>query len=395
MQSMMRQPASEAMLETTTSHLITTLEEQLLVTDMDIIATQRIGPVTGRSLVSADWVAGAVRVLSDWAPYSCQLDAASAVGQPTKIVCTLYPFCDDTAGEADSDLLQEQFSAGGVSPNRVLWTMRECPSIPDDVQITTMIRCVIQRIVESAKIRINCVDPSRCPNVLALLRQAAALFDESEYSPALGPADAATVLVDLMGSFLKWVEAIESSLWNLHQIEMLEACNDDDSLNLLTASKGEIVSGFCVPTFTQQIPNIELSPLEKVYYGDNGDESTCNVRSTMVGNKFDAKDGSGDSENIDTATLADMSSSLDMFFEQLRDPSICPHIIGLLRTVPNSETAQIVEEFYTYCQTKHSDPRIRVLMRDAQDLVRSHHLEKAIETLDEVRDYSTEFSYYS
>ena len=362
--------------ESPKSTLITVLDESLLVTDMDATALHRIGPVVGRSLVSADWIPAAVRLLSDWAPYGCELDSVLSDGVPSKIFCTLYPYYDDSVTSEPASS-----TGAGHTPNRVLWTMRECPSISNEAQIATMIRFVVKRVVDSARIRISWADPDRCPNVLAVLRLALELFDVDAMTASTEVEEVGS-LVNLMESFLKWVTAIEGSLWNLHQIEMLEACADDSSL--IATSCDAMEGGLVAPVAPMlQLPSqhTDFTPLEREYFnGPNEPVGSVYIATDDVLRRKHTKS----SDNIDMSTLADMSSSVDTFFSQLRDPSMCPHIIGLLRIVPSAAAAAVVEEFITHCQTKHTDPKVQILMKDAQEMVRTHRLEMAIEVLDEV-----------
>ena len=373
------QPSPTSSLASIDSTLITVLDESLLVTDMDASAKQRIGQVVGRSLVSADWVLWAVRMLADWAPYSCELDAVSSDGAPSKIVCTLYPFFDDSVAGENAP------SAGTRhTPNRVLWTMRECPSVSNEMQIATMIRFVVKRAVKTAQTRISSVDPGSCQNAVSVLRLASDLFDDIAISASSSEATDVGTLVDLMVSFLKWVSAIEGSLWNLHQIEMLEACNEHPSV--LSSNFFSLDNDVGMSTAPMQHPlshpqHANFTPLEREYFKHAADpvQSVYNTTDDLLKRKHIKSD------NIDMSTLADMSSSVDTFFSQLRDPAICPHIVGLLRKVPSAEASVVVEDFITHTQTKHSNPKVQILMRDAQEMIRTQKLEEAINVLDEVR----------
>jgi hypothetical protein len=371
--------------------LITSLDQDFVVQDMDSAAMKRIGQVLGRSLVSADWVAGAARMLQEWGPYGCQLDSVSEDGVASKIFCQLFPFRDEEvfAGSLNSSVVPRTDSGlgGGYSPNRVLWTMQECPVITDEVQIATMIRFLIKRVVDAAILRIERSHDGmqQCPNVCDVINHAENLFNSDD-----DPLNADDPLIDLMDKFLQWVKGIEGCLWNCHQIEMLESCNKDI---LFDTDRGHNLlsdSNVFIPARTSALgaedPKLQGSTLEKEYfatpsqaqgsvYSDTAQQMHINLR----------RSGSTEpSNNLDLSILADMSSSLDMFFAQLREVAIIPHIVGLLRTVKNVKAAFMVEEFINYCQTKHTHPRVRELMKEAQDYVRSHKLEKAIEALDEV-----------
>lgn len=372
--------------------LITTLDQEFVVHDMDDTAVKRIGPVLGRSLVSADWVAGAARMLADWAPYGCQLDSVSEDGIASKIFCQLFPFYDPEVKAGHGYIARSDSGlGGGYAPNRVLWTMQECPVIPDEVQIATMIRFLIKRIVDAAILRIERSRDGmeQCPNVCAVINQAELLFS---FEDAL--LHCQDPLVDLLDKFVQWVKIIEGCLWNCHQIEMLESCNRDDLfgrcdsgqslfLDTNTILEGRVSGG----PVGEEVPKLEGSALEREYFA-----APSEVMGSVYSDTYQKmhinfrRSGSTErSNNLDMSILADMSNSLDIFFTQLREVAVIPHIVGLLRTVRSASAAIMVEEFINYCQTKHTNPIVRELMRTAQDFVRSHKLENAIEALDEVR----------
>mmetsp|Transcript_4088 Transcript_4088/g.6336 ORF Transcript_4088/g.6336 Transcript_4088/m.6336 type:complete len:927 (+) Transcript_4088:144-2924(+) len=407
-------PSSSTSTSPPQSIVITTLDTQVRVLGTNDIAEERIGQVVGRTLITANWVTSAVRMLSEWAPYSCQLDSKTSSGQKSNIFCQLYPYCEDM-GSSEGDPSEQgdpRATNQGQLPNRIVWVMTECPAHDVASQVETMIRQLIRRVVDTTMKKINESVGHSCQDIMSVLSQAELLFNMDDSSP---PSDTPiNQVIQFMENFLKWVEMIDSHVWSdegamlelaegntgtrspvkqvptaVHAVGEREPTTEStqrhQDLSQSGKSSSERSNSGPVPPQLDSDTHSTSSFLEEEYNsGTERDDEVGSVYSETQQRSRSNSMTEGDGQKREFFLFMHMANEIDCFFAKIRDSSTCPHIISLLRLTSSKAESQVVEEFICYCLSKHGNPRVRFLMRQVQDLIKYQQFENAVGVLGEI-----------
>jgi hypothetical protein len=356
----------------TESIIETTLSPDLKVVDLNAIAVARIGRIIGRTLIAADWVSYALSTLRDYAPYSCVLDSRGKDNNEVKIYCQIFPLYVPPSLR-DLPPHSRETSAGDLSPNRCFWVMTDCHSISTNQQIIYLLRDFVIRLRKRCELDLHTFRKPRSSNqnFLVLFTH---LIDVVEplLEQAIATDPTIEGMIDAMKSFLLWIDQVESELWS-HQSVLEELAGLRDPKFPITPEP-ELHSNY---TFAhQRHGGFTMDPkLRKFSNIVEASGPVIHVKADPV---------KTEEPKSDLLLTLSLSEEVERFFSAIRSSSICSHIIRLLTRTVSRDQSQVVEEFISYCFTKHTNPRVRYLMKYVQDLIHSHQLELAVSTLSEV-----------
>jgi hypothetical protein len=366
----------------------TSLSTDLRVSALSPGAIKKIGPIVGRTLISADWVNSAILTLSEYAPYSCVLDSRTENGYQSKILCQIYPFSPERIFQATAAATSPTVSplSPASPPTKLLWIMTEWTS--DDLsQLYRVLQCQLSRLVRFATAthsRHAARTGQSCSNFSSRIAQIEPLA-----SMDIPPNTAVSVrhIVEFMKHFLGWVELLETETWSDEtllgklgggSVYSKESAPAAVSTASHKSSAAAAVHKVPSPPETEQLRQSHSRSLSQTYTDDE-DETEKELPSSLA-----VCAGWSEYQDSELSLFLLLSAEIDQIFVTIRDSSCCPNILSLLQQTSDREQTQVIETFISFCLTKHTHPRVRFLMKLSQDLIRAQQLEHAVNVLSEV-----------
>jgi hypothetical protein len=361
----------------------TSLSADLRVTALSPGAIKKIGPIVGRTLISADWVSSAILMLSEYAPYSCVLDSRTENGYQSKILCQIYPFSSEQilqATSASASLVPASLAhSPSPSPTKLLWIMTEWAS-DDLAQIYRVLQCQLSRLVlfaTNALSRYTTRTGRSCPKFSSRIAQIEPLA-----SMDIPPNTAVSIrhIVEFMKHFLAWVELLESETWSdealLAKLGGGSIYGKDASTTARSAT--ERGAAHKISSVESEVKRVQFRSLAQSY-AESDDEKEKGVPTNLG-----VSASWNEYQDSDLSLFLLLSAEIDQIFVTIRDSSCCPNVISLLQQTADRDQTQVIETYISFCLTKHTHPRVRYLMKLSQDLIRAQQLENAVNVLSEV-----------
>ncbi len=321
--------------------VITTLSTDFKVIAISESVNSMLGDITGRTLITADWVNDATTQLMDGRPYVCELQSGDKGG--FKYFCQLFPVF-----KKDLDVNAQDC---------ILWIISKCPYIETSSQINYLIRILINRTIESLMRKHGDAILNSQSSMLSILSRAQQIIETtSEIN-----------IVTLIEIFMDWVDTAEFYVWK-------NPPKKEASTNHPSKIKDEADFSDASRSSSECSSEMELGDGNDLDVDGNGaTQSTSN----------DMDESNHDNHEALICTL--LGIEIDTIFYQLRECGIIPHLISMLKAVTSRQDAMSLGKFVSYCLSKHNHPKIRLLMREVQSLIANQKFEAAYNVLSEVR----------
>jgi len=424
--------------------IMTSFDTNCIVEAINQTALEQFGAITGRSLISADWMTEALALLSQWSPYVCSLNtirtSPETGGPTTETKCLLFPMFDKSAYESsdqDGSNMEQNESKMSISssnppcvPNKICWVIFNHHGNSHEKQLETIIQQFLHGAVTKFAAKLNYIGSS-CYflSFMTLLSQAELILqcdsdedeDEDDCSDDAYPSPSpqaqssrGTVgssitedtrekdlqdFLSMLEEFLKWLTALETKIWS-EENPLLEifffnepASSDYNgpptrlsrmSLMELEKSAQETVPNDPFSLSKGLAPNSQAltSSFSSIIDSNSSVSSHSSSRSSSIS---DAEEMALHGDDREWTLFMEFLDDINNFFTMLRESHVTTHIVSLLKTISTTKQYLLLEELSAHCLTKHTNGRICFLMKQAKDLIQHQEFERAVEALTEVR----------
>lgn len=409
--------------------VITSFDPNVIVEAINQTAFEQFGSITGRSLISADWMGEALSVLSQWSPYVCTLNTVRSspeMGAPvTETKCLLFPMFDKSLGQSgDSGMKEGEGGEGGAFsvpspscvPNKICWIIFNHHGNSHAKQLETIIQQFLHGSVSKFATKLNYIGSS-CYflSFMSLLSQAELILncdsdDEDENDDGDSPMPPVNDSVkgesekdlndflSMLADFLRWMSNVESKIWS-EENPLLEVFffNSTDSFEHMGQSPTRLSRSALMEmekSANEQKPDDAfslsrgLAPNSQALSTSFSSIISCNSSvssrtSSRSSSISDAEEDALNSDDGEWTLFMEFLDDINNFFTMLRESHVSEHIVSLLKSISKPKDYLLLEELNAHCLTKHMNGRICFLMKHAKDLIQHQDFERAVETLSE------------
>ena len=403
--------------------IITSFDTSCIVESINPTALEQFGTITGRSLISADWMTEALTLLAQWAPYVCSLNTVRSSpetgGPTTETKCLLFPMFDNRTSESNEN--SESVGPQSCVPNKICWVIFNHHGNSHEKQLENIIQQFLHGTVTKFAGKLNYIGSS-CYflSFMTLLSQAELILqcdsddDEDDLTDDGGtppPLDSSSSaggggrekdlqdFLSMLEDFLKWMTAVESKIWSeenpLLEVFFFNAPESTDysggrtrlsrmSLMELEKSAHETKPSDPFTLSKGLAPNSQAlsSSFSSIIDSNSSVSSRSSSRSSSIS---DAEENALHGDDREWTLFMDVLDDINNFFTMLRQSHVTSHIVSLLKTISTTKHYLLLEELNAHCLTKHMNGRICFLMKQAKDLIQHQDFERAVENLSEVR----------
>ena len=395
--------------------VITSFDANVIVEAVSPAALSQFGQISGRSLISADWITEALSTLSQWSPYVCSLNTVSSPSSDIPAVetkCLLFPLFDKTQFGARPSIIDDGRSerAKSVScmPNKICWVIFNRQGSSNEKQLGTIIQQFLQGCVTKFAAQLNFIGSS-CYflSFMSLLSQAELILqddsdnDDDEDSPTSGKSSTSDLreFMSMLESFLKWLAAVESKIWS-DENPLLEvfAFKDPDSscppspnrlsrMSLMELEKSSNERKSHDPELRSKGLAPNSTALSTSFSDIISSNSSVSSRLSSRSSSFSSDAEEALHDDGEWTLFMEILEDINNFFSMLRKSNVTKYIVYLLKSIDNTKDYLLLEEFNAHCLTKHTNGRVCFLMKQAKDLIQRQDFDRAVETLNEVIGY--------
>jgi hypothetical protein len=412
--------------------VITSFDPNVIVEAINQTASDQFGSITGRSLISADWMGEALAVLAQWSPFVCSLNTVSSSqdtgGPTTETKCLLFPMFDKSIAPVGGDTGEEGNAKDGGAmdvdvvapscvPNKICWIIFNHYGNSHEKQLETIIQQFLHGCVSKYAAKLNFLGSS-CYflSFMTLLSQAELLLqsdsddedDEDDAgTPSLAqatstPASRAQDMQDFLNmleEFLKWLAALENKIWSdenpLLEVFFFHSPDSSDLSNLTRLSRTSLMELEKASNVTKTADPFSMSKglapnsqtlsscFSSIVSSNSSVSSKLSSRSST--SVSDAEDNALHGDAREWTLFMEFLDDINNFFTMLRESHVTEHIVSFLKNISKTKDYLLLEELNAHCLTKHTNGRICFLMKHAKDLIQHQDFERAVETLSEVK----------